>query len=204
MQDVVEPSALPIAGGGGELDDRAWIHPRLHLPGETGHRIVRLVHDHQRAVEVEQVREGELDAAVFPWFETGCGLGDAGEVRFEVLVVGVDLAPLGVRDPKGLDGADHDAAMVAEIVRPDMGEVRDVEYPHPPGERCVQGLPVGVAGALERLDGLDADGVGRHQPQHQGILLLDPGASSYSDGMGCEDRLSAPGRKPQADVGDLR
>ena len=53
VQDVVEPAAFPVAGGGGELDDRARVHPCLHLPGEAGHRIVRLVHDHQRAVHVK-------------------------------------------------------------------------------------------------------------------------------------------------------
>ena len=57
VQDVVEPAAFPVARGGGELDDRARVHPRLHLSGEAGDRVVRLVHDHQRAVDVEQVRE---------------------------------------------------------------------------------------------------------------------------------------------------
>ena len=72
----------------GELDDRARVHPRLHLPGEAGDRVVRLVHDHQRTVDVEQVREGELDPAVFQPLQIRRGLRDAGEVGLQVLVVG--------------------------------------------------------------------------------------------------------------------
>ena len=204
VQDVAEWAASPVARGGGEFDDRARVHPRLHLPGEAGDRVVRLVHDHQRAVDVQQVRERELDPAAFQPFETGRGLGDGGEVWLQVLVVGVDLAALGALDPQRLDGADHDAAVVAEIVRPDMGEVRDVEYAHPAGEVFVQRLPVGMAGVLERLDGLQANGVGRHQPEHQGMVLLDPVVAGDGDGVGAEERLAASGGQAQADVGDIR
>ena len=88
VQDVAERAAPVVARGGGELDDRARVHPRLHLPGEAGDRVVRLVHDHQRAVDVQQVREGELDPAAVQPFQVRHGVRDAGEVGLQVLVVG--------------------------------------------------------------------------------------------------------------------
>ena len=204
VQDVVDRPALPVPRGGGELDDRRGVHPRLHLPREAGDRVVGLVHDHQRPVDVEQVRERELDPAARQPFEARRGLRDRGEVRLQVLVVGVDLAALGALDPQGLDGADHDAATVAEVVRAELGKVGDVEHPHPAREGFVQRLPVRMAGVLERLDRLGADDVGRREPEHRGMVLLDPRVAGDGDRVGGEDRLAAPGGEPQADVGDLR
>ena len=204
VQDVAEGAAPVVARGGGELDDRAGVHPCLHLPGEAGDCVVRLVHDHERAVDVEQVGKREPDPAAVEPFEPGRALGDGREVRLQVLVVGIDLAALGAPHSQGLDGAGDDAAVVAEIVGTDVREVRDVDDPYPPGERLVQRLPVGMAGVLERLDGLPADGVGRREPQHQGMVLLNPGVAGDGDGVGAEERLTASGGKAQADVGDFR
>jgi hypothetical protein len=187
-----------------ELDDRGRVHPRLHLARQAGDGVVRLVHDHQRPVDMHQVGEGELHAAAFQRFQPRQGLGQRREVRLHVLVVGIDLAALGVRDAQRLDRAHDDAAMVADVVRADMREVRDVEHAHPAVEGLVQRLPIGVAGVLQRLGRLKPDRVRRHQPQDHRIVLLHPGVARDADGVGAEDRLAAPGGQAQADIGNGR
>ena len=87
-------------------------------------------------------------------------------MRFNVLVVSVDFADTGVCDTQGLDRAHHDAAVVTQIVRPDMGKVGDVEHPYPAVERLVQCLPIRMTGMLQCLGSLLANLVGRHEPHH--------------------------------------
>ena len=98
---------------GRELHDGAWIYARLHLARQTGHRVVRLVHDHQRPVQMQQIGEREFDAPAGQLLQPGPRRRHRGKVRLQVLVVGVHLAALGVGYAQGLDGADHEAAVVA-------------------------------------------------------------------------------------------
>ena len=86
----------------GELDDGAGVEACLHFPGQAGNGVVRLVYDHQRLVEVQQVGKGELDPAACRLFQALCRIPNAGEVRLKVLVVSVDLAATGVFDTQGL------------------------------------------------------------------------------------------------------
>ena len=119
-------------------------------------------------------------------------------------MVGIHLAAFGIGHAQGLDGADHEAAMVAQILRADVGEVRDVEHAHPPAERFVERLPIRMPGLLERLRGLPADGSRRREPQHQRPVLFDPRVARHADRVRAQDRLTPAGRQPQADVGHVR
>ena len=177
------------------------VHPRLHLPRQPGDGVVRFVHDHQRAVAVQQVGEGVFHAAVFAPLQPRRDGVRPGEMRLHVLVVGVHLAAFGALHPQGLDGADDDAAGVAQVLRAEAGEVRDVEHAHLSGEGVVQGPPVGVAGILQRLRRLPADGVGRREPEDERMVLLDPGVAGHGDGVGGEDGLAAAGGQAEAGIG---
>ena len=94
--------------------------------------------------------------------------------------------------------------MVADVVRADMREVRDVEHADPAVEGLVQRLPIGVAGVRQRLGSLKPDRIRRHQPQDHRIVLLHPGVARNANGVGPEDRLAAPGGQAQADIGNGR
>lgn len=192
------------AGSGGEFDDGAWVDARLHVAGQAGDGVVRLVHDHQGAMGVHQVGEGELHPAAVQPFQSRCRGGEAGEMRLHVLVMGIDLAALGVGNAQRLNGADDDAKLVADVVRAQLGEVGNVENTDAAAKSFVQGAAIGVAGILQRLHRLAADDVGRHQPQYQRIVLLDPGIAGNTDGMGSQDRLAAAGGQAQADIGRVR
>ena len=187
-----------------EFDHRAGVHPRLHLPRQPGDGVVRLVHDHQRAVAVQQVGEGVFHAAVFAPLQPRRAGVRPGEMRLHVLVVGVHLAAFGALHPQGLDGADDDAAGVAQVLRAEAGEVRDVEHPRPSGEGVVEGPPVGVVRILQRLRRLPADGVGRREPEDERMVLLDPGVAGHGDGVGGEDGFAAAGGQAEAGIGRAR
>ena len=111
---------------------------------------------------MQQVGEGEFDGAIVQLFQTRRSIPDAGEVRFHLLVVGVHFAPFGALHPQRLNGADHNAAVVAQVVRPEVGEVGDVERAHPAVKSVVQRLPISMAGIFQGFDCLPADGIGRH------------------------------------------
>ena len=189
-----------------ELDDGARVHPRLHLPRQPGDRVVRFIHDHQRTVEVEEVGEGELDAAALPvkLLQPRRRRRNLAEVRLHLLVVGIHLAPLGVGDPERLDGADDDAAVIPHDPRAETSKVGDVEHLHPSPERLVQHPAVGMTEGLQRLHGLAPDGVGRDQPQHHRPVFLDPGVARDGHRMGGEDRLAPARGQTEADVGRVR
>ena len=187
-----------------ELDHGARVHPRLHVARQAGDGVVRLIDDHQGPVEVQQVGKGKLHGAAVQPFQARQRWRQRGEVRLHLLIVGVYLAPLGALDAQRLNGADHQAAAIPQVVRPDVGEVRNVEHPHPAVKRRVQYLPVRMTRVLQRLDRLPADGVARHQPQRQRIVLLDPGVAGNGHGMRGEDGLAAAGGQAQADVGHVR
>ena len=161
-------------------------------------------HDQQRPVEVQQVGKGELDPAACRFFQALRGIPDTGKMRLEILVVSVDLAAVGVFDAQGLNGADHDAAVVTQVVWPDMRKVGDIEHPYPAIERFIQRLPVRMTGMLQRFGSLLANLVGRHQPHDQGIVLLHPSIACNRDGIGGEQGFATAGGQPQADVGDVR
>ena len=53
------------------------IDPRLHFARQAGDGVVRLVHDHQRPVDMHQVGEGEFHATAFQLFQPRRLLGSA-------------------------------------------------------------------------------------------------------------------------------
>ena len=128
-----------------ELDDSARVHPRLHLTRQFGSGSVRLVHDHERAVEVHEVDEGEFNAPAVRPLKLRRSGGQGGEVRLHLFVVGVDLAANGVADPQGLDGADDDAAFIAHVVRAQLREIPNVEK-RAPDPRTTRPEPAGRRG----------------------------------------------------------
>ena len=142
-------------------------------------------------MNVEQIGEGVLYAAVLQRLQVRHVLWQSGEVRFHVLVVGIDLAAFGVRHAQGLDRPDDDAATIPQVVRAYMDEVRDIKNSDPSVERVVQHLPIGMLGVLQGLDGLLPDGFCRHQPQDKGVILFDPGIPNQGYGVRGEDRLAA-------------
>ena len=100
-----------------EFDNRARVHPSLHLAGQAGHGVVRLVYDHQRPVDVHQVSEREFRPAAVQRLQPRRKPPQPTEMRLQILVVGVDLAAFGILYPQGLDRADDDAAAIADILR---------------------------------------------------------------------------------------
>ena len=201
--DAVENVRRP-ARSRREFDDGAGVHAPLHFARQAGDGVMRLVHDHQRAVEAEQVGEGVFESAVLQPRQAGRRMRQRGEMRLQVLVVGIDLAAFGVLDAQGLDGADDDAATAADVVRAQLREVGDVEHAGPPVERRVERAPVGVAGVLERLRRLAADDVGGREPEDQRIFLLDPRLARHGDGVRGEEGLAAAGGQAEADVRRVR
>ena len=172
---------------------------------EAGAGVVRLVHDDQRPVDHHQVGEGVFDlagmSAVAEPLQVGPVGVQPGEVAFQRLFVGVDVAAFGLFDAQRLDGADDDADAVGQVGRPDVVDVGDVEDGHAALERVVERLAVGVGRVLERVGGLEADGVGGHQPEDDRELFLDVAAGRHADGVRRDDGLAAAGGQAQADVG---
>ena len=99
VQDVAQSSPILVPRRRRQLDDGAGIHPRLHLTRQPRDGVVRLVHNHQRAVDVHQIGEGKFDPAALEPLQPWCRRGDRAEMRLHLLVMGVDLTPFGVRDP---------------------------------------------------------------------------------------------------------
>src|SRR6185312_10201734 len=163
----------------GELDVGAGIDARLQFAREARYGVMGFVHDHQRPVEMHQVREREFDFSLelsfLCAFEIGRVCRNAGEVRLQVFVVGIDLAPFGVLDTKRLDRANDEAKIAANVLRPDLRKVGYIEYAHLSPEEFVKRLPVRMTRILQRLDGLQPDRVGRHEPEHKRIVFLDQG-----------------------------
>ena len=114
---------------------------------------------------------------------------------------GVDVAALGLFDAQGLDGTDDDADAVAQIGGPEVVDVGDVENADAAFKGIVERLAVGVGRVLERVRGLEADGVGGHQPEDDRELLLDVAARRRADGVRRDDGLAAAGGQAQTDVG---
>ena len=85
-----------------------------------------------------------------------------------------------------------------------MSEISDVEDAHPAVEGVVQNLPIGVAWVLQRLRGLEPDGVRRNQPEHHRPVLLDPGVAGDSNGVGGKNCLATACGQAQADIGGVR
>ena len=191
-------------GCGGKLDNRARVDPCLHLARQAGYRVVRLVHDHQWSVNMQQIGEGKLDPATLQLLQTRPSVWDSGEVWFHLLVMGVDLAAFGVRHPQRLNGADHNATVIAQVVRPNVGEVGNIEYAHPTVKVFIQDLPIRVASVLQRFDCLRTDSLCRHQPQDQRIVFLYPGIARHGNGVSAQNRFATAGRQAQADIRHMR
>ena len=187
-----------------ELNDRAGVHPRLHFPGQPGNRVMGFVHNHEGAVHVQQVGEGDLHLPACQSFQARQVLGQAAEVRLQVLMVRVDPAPLRALGAQSLDGADNQAAVAAEVMGADVREVGNVEDPDTPLKGVVQRLPVGMGRILQRLNGLLPYGVGRRQPERHRVVLFHPGIAGNAHCMGAEEGLAAAGWQAQADIGHLR
>ena len=206
----VEDVALGMRGRG-ELDDGGRVHARLHLARQAGHRLVRLIHDHQRAMEVEQVGEGiayVVRVAPYPLCHLGTErlqprdpLRHVREQRLQRLVVRIDLAPLCVLHAQRLDGGDEHAQVPRQVGRGQPGEIGDVEHAHRLTEGGSQRLTIVMARVVQRVHGLPADRRGRHQPQHRRIVAPDPRIARDRDAVRGEQRLAAAGGQAQADIG---
>ena len=126
-------------------------------------------------------------------------LGHGGEVRLEGLLVGIHVAAGGVVHTQRLDGAHQHDGAAAEILRPQLLAFTDVQHRQPVRRPIAQQrLAVRVAGHLERIQGLAAYGVRRHQPQGQRRIRADIQARRPLDGMGRQQRLAAAGRDADA------
>ncbi len=56
---------------------------------------------------------------------------------------------------------------------------------------------------FERVRGLEADGVGGHEPEDDRVFLLDVAARRRADGVRRDDGLAAAGGQPQTNVGHV-
>ena len=77
---------------------------------------------------------------------------DIGEMRLHLLVMGIDFAPLGTPHPQRLNRTDHNATMIADIVRSNMREIRNIEHPHPTIKSIIQHLPIRMTSGLQCLN----------------------------------------------------
>jgi hypothetical protein len=82
---------------------------------------VRLVDDHQRAVVMKEVCEGEPHAVAAVDALHRVERLDPRKMRLELLVVRVDLAVRRVGDAEGLGRADDEAGLSADILGADVG-----------------------------------------------------------------------------------
>lgn len=49
-------------------------------------------------------------------------------MRFEIFLVGINVAPRGVVHPQGLQGADGDDRLLLEILRPQLLAIGNIEH----------------------------------------------------------------------------
>jgi hypothetical protein len=202
VQDVVQ-----AARGCGELDDPGGADAGLNLLAEAGDHVVRLVDDHQRAVVVQEICEGEPHALAEllriirrPLFHR-VERRNPREVGLKFLVMGVDLAVRGVGDAEGLDRADDEAGLPADVLGADVGEVLDVEDPDAAGEAGVEHAAIRVAAVVQGLDGLLLDAVARHHPHDERELGLEIGVAGDADGFSGENCLAAASRQARQTYG---
>ena len=145
---------------------------------------MRLVHDHQRAVEVEQIGEGIADVVrVAPCprrtfrperLQARRALRHIGEQWLQRLVMRIDLAALGILHAQRLDRGDEHAQVARQVGRSQPGEIGDVEHPHRLTECIGKRLAIWVARIVQRINGLPPDRGGRHQPQDGRVIAPDP------------------------------
>ena len=190
-----------------EFDEACRADAVEGFEGKRRPGVVRLVHDHEGTVEGKEVGEGEFRfPPVRPFLDSlqaGNRGGDAGEVRFEVLVVRVDPSSFRVGDAQGRQRSDDNADPPSQVLGADLLHLRYVEDRNHPFEGVVDGAAVRMAWLLERFEGLVPDGVGRNKPKDRGEIPLEVGVRGDGDAVGGQDRLSASGWQPQADVRDL-
>ena len=76
---------------------------------------MRLIHDHQRIVDVHQVGKGKPDIAlerpIIIALKPRSSGGYLGKMRLQHFMVGIDLAPVGVGHFQGLHRADKHAQL---------------------------------------------------------------------------------------------
>ncbi len=206
--------------GGGGRDDYVgahWRRGKLHhgrgrepaecLPGQRRREIVRLVHDHQWSVQLQQIREASdrlaAAGAVLVPGEVDAG-GQRREVRLQLLVVAIDVAVGDVVDAEGLDGGDDHRGGIGHVLRSKLPPLVDAEHAHGAAELRLQRLTIGVADLLERAERLVGDRARRDQPQHNRIAAREIGVARDADGVGGEQCLAAAGRQAQAAIGHTR
>ena len=131
---------------GGKLYNTGWVDARLHLSCQSGHCIMRLVHNEQGTVEMEQVRKGEFRSSVLVKLKPLWQSGKPPKVVFQLLMVVVNLAPLCVVDAKRLDCSHNNAGPSAYVGGPDARKVGNVKDADPPLKAVVQHTPVWMTG----------------------------------------------------------
>ena len=123
-------------------------------------------------------------------------------MRFKILVVGVNFAPIRVAHPQRLHCGDEDASMGLQVGWRNLSEISNIEHPKSPIECRAERLIVWVARPRERFECLGANGVSRHQPKHDRKFALKISVCRYFYRVSRKQRLAAASRQAQADVGD--
>ena len=181
-QDIATASRV-VAGRRGELNDAGRFERGQHLKGKIRARLVRLVHDDQRTVKRHEVDEGKLQTAVLGAFQAWRRGWNVREVRFVVFRVGVGLAPGGVTGAEALNRSDNNGHSLRQVLRPDLANLGHIEHRHAPVIGGVERSAIGMRRLLECFGGLHADGVGRHHPQHHGVVALKEVTASHGNSM---------------------
>ncbi len=181
---------------GGQFDDGAGCQPFVNRRGQIAGGVVRLVGDHQRTMQPQQVGERETrPLAVFGLLQIGQRrpLRQGDEMRFQRLLVRVEIADVDVLHPRRRHRRHNDAGACRQFLRRELLDVVAVQHRHLPAESGIQFQPVRMAAVLEGIQRLLLDRAAGHQPHHQRAIAFQPGVRRAADEVRAHQRLAAAG-----------
>ena len=149
---------------------------------------------------MQQVGKRKFDAPLIQLLQPRSRIPHIGKMRLHLLIVGINFAPLSAPHPQRLNRTDHNTAMIADVMRSDMRELRNIKHPNPTIKSLIQHLPIRMARGLQRLNRLLANGIRRHQPEHHRIILLNPRIASNRHGMSSQNRLPPTRGQAQTNI----
>ena len=223
--DVVEHIGLGRNRRGRQLQNERGVQALQRGEALVRFGVVRLVHDEQGAVQCQPVGQaparlahkarqhtrGILRGVVCRHHGIGqslqaghAALWRALEVRLKALRKTVHIALARVLDAKALDGCHHHHGVAPPIGRGDLRHVVERAHLQALAIGIGQGGAVGMAGRLQGLERLLANGIAGHQPHgHRRIAAL-PLTRQQGHRVRRQHRFTAPRGNAQAHARHLR
>ena len=122
------------------------------------------------------------------------------KVPLKTLRKTVDIALVGVVNPKALNGGHHYHGAQAPVRRGDVGQILQHAHPHATAVAGLQRLTVRVASGLQGFQCLAANRVTRHQPHHHWRIASPPVLRQHANRMRRHQRFAAARRDAQANA----